>query len=202
MYQPALFESRSESINERLERAAGCGRLFYSVSQAAELLEISVFMARYRIEMYRLDALLINGQYRIPYTAIIDSINSSKLIANQWYSMLALQRLINDNGYKRAMHPFQNYDLMEGKEADLQDWYDLHKLPLPTEASVSRWAMILGIKTDVLCQENGYKLDKQIAWPEIYDFLIEHEVINLPCPFYEKQQIPEPEDDMQPSLFE
>ena len=203
MEQPELFVSRKESLEEKLERAAREGRLFYSVSQAAKLLGVTEFMARYRIEMFRLDALLVCCEYRIPYTAILDCIKSEGLVLRQWLSMLALQRKL-EAGRQAGHHEFMDYSSMDGTESNLRDWYDLQMLPLPAEATARSWASMMSTRSDLLCKETGWKACQMITWPEFYDYLIEHEVINLPCPFNTKESIMTTdldETEIQPGLF-
>lgn len=181
MKQPELFDAPSETLEMSLGRAARDGRLFYSVRQSARLLNISEFMAYYRIEMYRLDALLIGGEYRIPYTAIIDTSKNWKLIARQWNAMLSMQRQMFCSG-SRTKASLMRYADLPAAEANPADWYALDMLPFPDAASTETWERLIGSRPKSICIETGWTPCQMIEWPEIYDYLIEHEVINLPCP--------------------
>lgn len=181
MKQPELFDAPSETLEMSLGRAARDGRLFYSVRQSARILNISEFMAYYRIEMYRLDALLIGGEYRIPYTAIIDTARNWKRIARQWNAMLSMERQMSCSLPRTKTSPVRYAD-MPAAEANPADWYSLDMLPLPDMASTETWERLIGARPKSICIETGWASCQMIEWPEMYDYMIEREVINLPCP--------------------
>ena len=188
----------------KLRRAAQNGRLFYSITQAARLLEITEFICRYRIQMYRLDALLIGDRFRIPWTAIVSSKTDYQAICRQWQAALQLIRhkALRSEGTQEL--PLLTYDQMDGSEKDCQDWYDLPALGLPQADSARSWEIILGTRERQISKEMGLKARDIVAWPEMYDYLIDHEFINLSCS--RDEQEPMKGVDMEvlegPSLFE
>ncbi len=72
-----------------LQRAARNGRLFYTIRQVSKMLAISGFRVYYLVYNYRLDALLIGGEYRVPYTAILDYLSDRCMITRQYFDYLA-----------------------------------------------------------------------------------------------------------------
>ena len=71
MTEGFLFDIGKDSAEAILRRNAEDGRLFYSVSECRKYLDLTDCRVRYAIENYRLDALFLAGEYRIPYTAIL-----------------------------------------------------------------------------------------------------------------------------------
>ena len=74
-----LFEMEDDALDATLRRKAEEGILFYSVMQSRKLLGITECQVRYAIDTYRLDALFLAGEYRIPYTALLDFAGSGWL---------------------------------------------------------------------------------------------------------------------------
>ena len=79
------------------------------------------------------------------------------------------------------------------------DWYLLQRLPLPQEASAGEWAGILGVPSLLVRQTFGCRWDDIVPWPEMYDWLVSCEVVNLPVPFDAVGETRIQEE--QPSLF-
>lgn len=64
----------------------------------------------------------------------------------------------------------------------------------------SVWAMILGVPTDLVKESVG-TCSEDISWPEIYDWLVESEVIKLPVSSESGESKPKRET-APPSLFD
>ena len=79
------------------------------------------------------------------------------------------------------------------------DWYLLQRLPLPQEASAGEWAGVLGVPSLLVRQTFGCRWSDMVPWPEMYDWLVSCEVVNLPVPFDAAGEAEVSEE--QPSLF-
>lgn len=163
-----LFDIEDDALDATLRRKAEEGILFYSVTQTKRLLDISESQVRYVIETYRLDALFLSGEYRIPYTAILDfacsgwlEVSIEYLNAHKAVDIEGVYDL-NFNGNTghivRSLKSFHRpleaipllldkncryrYDELPGDELCVQDWYGLDELNLPMEETVSAYAGI------------------------------------------------------------
>lgn len=203
-----LFKSNKAPMATMLQRAASNGRLFYTVRQTAEMLHLSGFRVYYLVYNYRLDALWIAGEYRIPFTAIIDYVADRSEISRQFFDYIAY----TDNRTLSGVLPFHNEcgpapthpdgtpagkHLMDAirqrqwperslsrEEADPIDWYCLTDLRAPYEAPVNVWAQFLSVTVEQLVSDSDWSSAEQIVeWPEMYDWMIEREVVNLPVPY-------------------
>lgn len=209
--QLSLFQFPHTSLTTALQNAASNGRLFYSIREVAGLLGISGFRVYYLVYYYRLDALVVAGEYRIPFTAVIDYLEDRHAIARQYRDWLAfidgrtvsgvlpfiadptgpLPTLPEDLPVSPELaeailyRPWAN--LSEGgtevSEATLIDWYGLPDLQLPHKASVRRWADLIGVYSWALAADTGWSEAQMIEWPEMYDWMISREVANLPVPY-------------------
>ena len=183
-----LFRIDEEPLDTVLRRNAEDGILFYSVSQCRRYLDISECQVRYAIDTYRLDALFLAGEYRIPYTAILDFAGSGWLAESIEYLNAHKAADIEgvydlnfngDTGHVvrslQSLHkPLEaiplllqkdrrfEYDQLPGEEKDTMDWYGLDELDLPMNATVRDYAGILGIKTDWLCWKLGMSCGRKL----------------------------------------
>ncbi len=204
-----LFQTTRVSIAVALQRAASNGRLFYTIRQVANLLGISGFRVYYLVYNYRLDALWVAGEYRIPFTAIIDYLQDRAVITRQYFDYL----IYTDSRTLKGVFAFvQDPDnqplptLPEGlpvnpdtamsilgrawpqktqgsTEPNPIDWYGLEDLRLPWKATVGDWAGILEISTAALLTDSSWSEEEIVCWPEMYDWMIEREVVNQPIPY-------------------
>lgn len=197
------------SLDEVLANYQSNGKYFLSVAQAAKCLGLTTAEARYAILFYRLDALLITGEYRIhlnwvkdfsaiPQNAFLDFYNQIAEVEIEGIHDLLFKgkvqpliKSLDNTGYPvsdviellHKDHQFK-YETMAADEPEVQDWYDLNALfDWPDSAPVSQWAALLSVNSNQLALELNSSKTSAIGWPEIYDFLVEHEVVNLPCPF-------------------
>ena len=222
-----LFQFRM-SLDDKLENYRKNGKIFLSVAQASKCLGITCAEVRYGILFYRLDALLVTGEYRIAldwvkaYSTLRDSDENA-----DFYNVMTeleisgihdlvfhgkVQPLVvsmKESGHSlsdipallKKNHQYQ-YSEMEGSESAPQDWYSLGSLlPWPQECSITDWAHLLSVKGRQLAWEMNLKQNSLLRWPEFYDFLIEREVANLPCPFDVKKPKQSQEQDSQGLLF-
>lgn len=225
--QDELFQIE-ETPMDRLSQVEARGIQFITIAQAAAVLGFTDYEVRYVISLYRLDALLIAGSYRIPVTAMKTFLTTDEQEAyNVFYRAIkaveikGVYSLVKDGSLEEVKSSlealslpldriidltekdtFYNYSEMPGNEDNPIDWYGLDKINWPSaEATISDYAAVLQVHPRHLAAEIGRSASDQIDWPEFYDFLIEREVINLPCPFnVERPAIPKPEN-TQLSLF-
>ena len=199
-----------KDLESKLRTFEANRKYFLTVSQAARCLGFTVTEVRYAISFYRLDALFVAGEYRIA-TDWIRSF--SRLLEEEdcldFYNVLRyteitgvhalvfngeVQPLVASlNATNRPLHdmcelvkkstPYEYYK-MPGDEEDPMDWYDIDRLSfLPVgRASVNTWAQLLNITPARLSEELGIK-SSTVDYPTMYDYMVEREVINLPCPF-------------------
>jgi len=185
--QEAQLDMFLETVDQRISAALD-GHLFFFVREAAEILMLNDNQIRLAITMYRLDSLLIGNQYRIPRNALIRYQRERRFIRKQYLAYQALvdllEKLRPDNvtlssPMKEAFHSdCVNYS----EEPAVQDWYDLWELPLPQEASVSTWARLLRIPSRLI-EDLQLSASNTLRWPDIYDWMISREMINLPVGF-------------------
>ena len=182
MNEDLLFTIDEESLDTVLRRNAEAGILFYSVSQCKKHLGLSECQVRYAIDTYRLDALFLAGEYRIPYTAMLEFADSRWLEDSIEY--LNAHRLadiegvydLNFNGetghvVRSLMErniPLEaipvlldkdrkeKYDELPSEEEDKVDWYSLDDLQLPLRALAFEYADLLRTNVEWLC----WKLEK------------------------------------------
>lgn len=204
-----LFQTTRVSIAVALQRAASNGRLFYTIRQVANLLGISGFRVYYLVYNYRLDALWVAGEYRIPFTAIIDYLQDCAAITRQYFDYLIYTDSRTAKGVLSFVRDPDNQPLPtlpEGMqvtpdmalailgrqwpqkaqgstEMNPIDWYGLEDLRLPWKAAVSSWAAILEISATALLSDSSWSEEEIICWPEMYDWMIEREVVNQPIPY-------------------
>jgi hypothetical protein len=83
------------------------------------------------------------------------------------------------------------------------DWYALSDLKMPLRGTIEDWAHILQCTPSVLLSDGERNAETVIEYPEMFDWLVEREVINLPIPyrFITPKKEPEPEESGQLELF-
>ena len=209
--QPDLFASSSLSAREMLMPKAREGKLFYSISQVASMTGRSPFEVRYAITAtYHLDALKLGEEYRVPYSAVLDYLDYLENKSGDFEELdgsrdydpgrTALYIYLSNMPHGRRPKGRRPYDDLPGKEETaLVDWYLLQRLPLPHKASAGEWAGILGVPSLLVRQTFGCRWSDMVPWPEMYDWLVSCEVVNLPVPFDAAGEAEVSEE--QPSLF-
>ncbi len=213
-----------------LQRAARNGRLFYTIRQVSKMLGISGFRVYYLVYNYRLDALLIGGEYRIPYTAILDYLSDRCMITRQYFDYLAwtearevkgalsyiteesteLPRLpegliVNPALARRIRNRIlPDPSSLTIEEADPVDWYALADLGLPQCARVAAWAAILQTTVGAITSDSEWHEGSMVDYLEMYDWMVDRQVVNLPVPyrFVTPKKTDEPEDNCQLNLFD
>ncbi|WP_320130278.1 hypothetical protein [uncultured Sphaerochaeta sp.] len=197
------------SADELLKVALQDGKRFFSKRDSARILGITVDQAGDLITLCRLDAFLIDGEYRIHWTAIDDFINGFEVIRHQYleYSnftqyrevrrFFQLRRLIRKGGTidqakvllrRQNISPWLIWEMadrrlpkrdLDNEEKDLQDWYDLPSMELPQEDSCQGWADLIGVKSSSI----GSHPFEILSFFDMYDWFVEREVVNLPIPY-------------------
>lgn len=204
-----LFQTSRLSIAVALQRAASNGRLFYTIRQVANLLGVSGFRIYYLVYNYRLDALWVAGEYRIPFTAVIDYLQDRAAITRQYFDYLIYTDSKTITGVLPFLQDPNNQPLptlpegmavtpdtalailgrqwprkVQGStELNPIDWYGLGDLRLPWMAPIAAWAAILEISTSALVSDSSWSEEDLICWPDMYDWMIEREVVNQPIPY-------------------
>lgn len=206
--QHVLFNIPKPSIGDVLLSSASRGRSFYTVRQVADLLGISGFRVYYLVYNYRLDALLIGGEYRIPWTAVLDWMADREEISRQYFDYLAyieereikgrLGFLRNRKGIPtlpmglpvgpELLSRIRRRELPDPKsltttEADPLDWYALEDLRLPLSGTAAEWAALFSVSPSAICGDSNWSEASVIEYPEMLDWMVEREVVNLPVPY-------------------
>ena len=177
-----LFEMEDDALDATLRRKAEEGILFYSVMQSRKLLGITECQVRYAIDTYRLDALFLAGEYRIPYTALLDFAGSGWLETSIEYlnahKAVDIEGVYDLNFNGETGHVVRSlmernipleaipvlldkdrkekYDELPSEEEDKVDWYSLDDLQLPLNALAFEYADLLRTNVEWLC----WKLEK------------------------------------------
>ena len=191
-----LLSGIGYSLDAILRSNAEDGMLFYAVSQCKDLLEISECQVRYAIETYRLDALFLAGEYRIPYTAIlrfadsdwledsIEYLNAHKRVDLEGVYALNFEgkvgpivRYLTEMDLPLDMIPQllgkdtrREYDELPGEEKELEDWYDLDELRMPLKATIAEYSRLLRTKCDWLCQKMSEGRRKAMRGLDMVDY--------------------------------
>lgn len=213
-----------------LQRAARNGRLFYTIRQVSKMFGISGFRVYYLVYNYRLDAILVGGEYRIPYTAILGYLSDRSMITRQYFDYLAwteareikgalpfilglstdLPRLQEGMAIGKGLaHRMRNRVLpdttsLAAEENDPADWYELADLGLPQRARVATWAGILQTTVGALTSDSQWHEDSLVEYPEMYDWMVDRQVVNLPVPyrFVTPKKNYDPDENCQLNLFD
>jgi hypothetical protein len=223
-----LFNIKGLPTSVALQKAACNGRLFYSIRQASHLLGISGFRVYYLVYYYRLDALLIGGEYRIPYTAILDYLTDQAPITCQYFNYLAWTEAREVKGFFSFLQDNTSLPVLpegmpvtlalaermlqrvlpdpmanDSTSCDPTDWYALSDLGMPLKGSVDDWAHILQSTPTALLADGEWNEESIIDYPEMLDWLVEREIVNLPIPyrFITPKNGPELEESGQLELF-
>lgn len=204
-----LFNIKEESLGAKLENKLEQGIFFYSINESKHLLNLTDAQVRYAIEHYRIDAVLIFNEYRIPYTALLRYQEGEFERLDREYFTLAhaaefpgiyalntqgdltlVKKTIRDKGLEYHVIPdlFIDkepvpYDSLPSKEENKEDLYDLQNIDFPYSAAAYEWANILKTRTQWIMNDFDVKADDLIDWPTMYDWLIEREVANLEIPY-------------------
>ncbi|MDD7202405.1 MAG: hypothetical protein SPF89_11080 [Sphaerochaetaceae bacterium] len=201
MYEPDIWEG--SRIEDSLRKVMSHGARFFSIQQTSRIVGVSSFRIYYMVYHYRLDAFLVDGQYRIPwnaisalaedYRAIVDTYTYCDLLMQEMAVPHALEarRLALAGRRGDALELLGNAqglldDLLawkpslgkgSGGEPVLMDWYDIPHMGLPDIAPGYQWARLIGTDPFIL----GVKAGDDVPYIDMYDWLVDHEVINLPC---------------------
>jgi len=176
--------------------AAYSGKLFWTPREVSRLMDLSGYQTYWLIWQCRLDALSICGEYRIPWFSILDYLADRKKIKRQFWAYKNLLTNKDTDGeqvYVRSS--------LSPQEPATEDYYHLQDLDIPDEIELRDLAAILRVSPDALRKDWTWSGDI-LCWPEIYDYMIENEVVNTPV-FNEKtaSEQEEPENELQLALF-
>ena len=202
MYEPEIWEGGK--IEAGLRKAMSDGTRFFSIQQTSRIVGVSAYRVYYLVYHYRLDAFLVDGQYRIPWNAISALAEDYRAIVGMYANIDLLMRELAVPHALRARRLalagrrdaalgllgdacgllddlvawVPNIHADEGRsDPDLMDWYDIPHMGLPEIATGFQWAKLIGTDPFVL----GVMGYAQVSYVDMYDWLVEHEVVNLPC---------------------
>jgi len=182
------------SASQTLKMAMRKGNMFFSVRQVATMLGMPCNKVYDRVYLYRLDAFLIGGEYRIPWTSIASAEEDQETVKDQFFAYLAYVRA---NGMSEdAIMQLHVPDT--GSEGDAAiDWYDISSMGLPYSAMGHMWSAAIGSSCDALSIDPS----EMVGYPTMFDFLVDHEVVNLPVPYKVNPPYGDPADNGQLLLF-
>lgn len=175
--QPSLFDTTPDLVDV-LHQAAENGRVFYTVKEAAQLLNKSGYQIYWSVYLYRLDAFRVCGDWRIPWTSIAiykDDFRDAKRQLLDYTAWIASRELPGSLKLKQNLPP---KDLKINEDTTL-DWYDINLLGLPLKAFQEDWADMLRITPERLKRETGWEPGSVIAYPLMYDYLVDAEFANM-----------------------
>lgn len=194
------------SSEQLLRNALQDGCRFFSRRETAAILGIKPGKAGDLMKYCRLDAFWIGGEYRVHWSAIADFLENLEDIRQQYLGYLSFTqsrevrkfwkvRSLMRNGCKiekaRILLEKQNVKdwliwriadrklqgrYFKAQEDEIRDYYDIPGMELPSIATCRQWASLIGTRPSVI----GHPLDFLISYPEMYDWLVEREIINLP----------------------
>ena len=194
LQQTMLFTMTEIDLKHMLQHhAVHNGKLFWTPKEVSKLLKLSGYQTYWLIWRCRLDALYVCGVYRIPWFCILDFLSDYRVIKRQFW---AYKAMAGESDSKRIRVPSS----LSAMEQDPEDYYCLSDLDIPDILRVHDLASILRISPDAL--ETQYEWTSNVlSWPEVYDFLIECEVVNLPVFADRQPQSSAPADSLQLALF-
>lgn len=178
----------SMTVEERIDAALAGPCMFFFVKEAAEILRLTVAQVRWAIRWYRLDSLLVGNQYRIPRSALVRFWRYRRAIVRQrvGYDLFVRHQALQTPDPKPPIRSeltsaaFRSDDLPEAQEPTMMDWYDLWRLPFPYATTVEDWGRLLRSPSVYLIKDLQVGPKDSLEWPEIYDWMISREMINLP----------------------
>ncbi|WP_319758127.1 hypothetical protein [uncultured Sphaerochaeta sp.] len=216
------------SSEEMLKLAVEQGRRFFSRRESAAILGITPGQAGDLMKLCRLDAFWIGGEYRVHWTSLASFLEEFGWIRQQYLNYLSFTqprevkhfwktRKIMHNGgsienvrallERQLVKDWLIYRIADRKlpetdqpieEQTFRDWYDIPGMDLPSTASCLQWARLIGTRPSVI----GVSPYTTITYPEMFDWLVEREVVNLPVFRQENIEEKEPENfDPQLALF-
>ncbi|AEC02062.1 helix-turn-helix domain-containing protein [Parasphaerochaeta coccoides] len=162
----------SLSLKALLQQRAREGHIFYKPKDVARLLKVSGFQVYYAITRYRLDAVMVCGEYRIPWFSIVEFLENQPQIKRQFW---AFQHYVNSHVSEKDIYISENSDIYEDAP---QDYYGLKDLHIPTDLRIEELANILEVSTTLLIKDGHF--GHTVPWPDAFDYLVEREVCNLP----------------------
>lgn len=225
---PDFTEKDIKKINNSLASYEAGGRFFLKIAEVSFILNKTEYEIRYAIQLYRIDALLVADCYRIPTSAIrtfiLDDFQEAYYaflnIMKNWelsgvYALNFEKRIspVMESLQQKSHKPETVLDLLNKDKKrnyydldyceDIDDWYDLpNLLKWPEKAMIGDWANILRISSEILAHDmEVIDIFKPIEWPDIYDYLIAREMINLPIPYKPERAKQMTQKYSQPSLF-
>lgn len=197
MLQQSLINHSDIDLKSLLQHhAVYSDKLFWTPKEVSRLLELSGYQTYWLIWRCRLDAISICGEYRIPWFSIIDYLSDRKKIKRQFWAYKAL--LTEKDTDEEQMYVRSG---LKAEEPDPEDYYHLQDLDIPDEIDLIDLAAVFRVSPGSLRNDHPWS-DSIVTWPEIYDYLIENEVVNTPV-FINKQSAEqiETQEDLQLALF-
>ncbi len=194
LQQRSLFSTKDYNLESLLQHHAVYNdKLFWTPREVSRLLDLSKYQVYWLIWRFRLDAVYVCGVYRVPWFSIIDYMNDRKVIKRQYWAF----RSIANESTSNIVFVSNGLDI---QESDPEDYYSLSDLDLPYHITLQDLAYILRVSPSTLRVQRRWS-SKVVDWPEVYDFLIECEVINQPVFGARKQPEEDASEPIQLALF-
>lgn len=203
-------EMHTESNLSLLDFYARQGLVFLTTKQVMTVMSKSYGQIRYAIMNYELDAFYIEGDYRITIQACKDYCNKLQEQYESIYHAVmgkleldGVYELANGSNISRLVESVHqhgypitaiddllkktgkfDYDRMDQGETAKKDFYNIKSLAIPDCILLCDFANMLSVNVAKLFQffetQDPYV---ELTYPEVFDFLVEHEVVNASVPF-------------------
>lgn len=100
--QLLLFEEpkNNQTANKKLQLYVATGIQLLSIQEVSDILDLTLSQVRNAIYLYRIDALLIGGYYRIPWFSVLEYIQNKEEITDQFF---AYKRYVDNHEIKGVL---------------------------------------------------------------------------------------------------
>ena len=211
-----------------LDYYARQGHVFLTTKQVMAVTKKTYGQIRYAIFNYELDAFYIFGDYRITIQAVRDYFNKDQETYEAVYHSVmntveldGVYELALGSGVQQAYrsviqhhYPISaiddlllknkvyDYEAMKDGQTDARDFYDIPSLNIPDRMLIGDLSLLLNVPViRLMAMFNASDPYQELTYPEIYDFLVEKEVVNANIPFSGFSSQSFIKDDGQPELF-
>lgn len=191
-----------------LDYYAQQGFVFLTSTQARAVLKKTYGQLRYLTLNYALDAYAICGKYRYTIQALKDCIDNKQGLFEQAYHNAMLKRelsgihalafrgSITEALYSIQVHGYPvtaiddlvaktekyYYDEMDEGSTELEDFYDIPSLPIPEKIYLGDLAAMFQVSPVDLAKEMQVSSDALLSYPEVYDYLVVKQLLNMNIP--------------------
>ena len=194
LQQTTLFTMKEIDLKHMLQHHATYNdKLFWTPREVSRILQLSGYQTYWLIWRCRLDALYVCGVYRIPWFCILDFLSDYRSIKRQFW---AYKAMTGEADTAKVRVPVS----LPTEEQDPEDYYCLSDLDIPDHITLQDLAATLRISPEALGLQYRWT-SMVLSWPEVLDFLVECEVVNLPIFVDRQPQLIAPAESLQLALF-